>query len=158
MSEESPILLRRAGKDDIPFITNSWLRSFRDGLTSRAIPNDVYYYNQHRIVEKLLPKCLNVVVCRADDPDQILAYAVAEPTDRCLIFHFIYVKAPFRKLGLATKLVTELIRSEGNPPVSYSHRTWSIKKIKDEWLQKESPDKMANWLYNPFLQWKEVTW
>lgn len=158
MSEESPIMMRRATKDDIAFITNSWLRSFRDGLTSRAIPNDVYYYNQHRVIEKLLPKCVNVVVCRADNPDQILGYAIAESTDTCLVIHFVYVKAPFRKLGLASNLCRELIKSDGDRPVMYSHRTWSIKKIKEKWEEEEKPNKMEAWTYNPYLQWKEVTW
>lgn len=156
MSEESPILLRRGCKKDIKFITNSWLKSFRDGLTSRGIPNDIYYYNHHRIIEKLLSKCLNVVVCNSSNPDQILAYCVAEPTDKAMVFHYVYVKGPFRGLGLAKKLVTQILKAEGDPNVAYSHRTWAVKKMRDAVLDAGKEDVLAGWDYNPYLQWKEV--
>ena len=149
-------MFRRGNKKDIPFITNSWLKSYRDGLAVRAIPHDVYYYHQHKLIEKLLPRCVNLVVCRSDDPDQILAYVIAEKMDTALVIHYMYVKHTFRRLGLATQMVDKLRESEGDPPVMITHRTYAYQKIRETWEANGKENKMQGWVYNPFLAWRLV--
>jgi len=138
-----PVEIRRATKRDIPFITSSWLKSFRDGYWARGIPNNIYYYNQHKILEQLLPKGIVLVACNEQDPDQILGYVCAEVVDTALVIHYMYVKHPFRKFGIATKLVMLLEQSEKPPAIMYTHKTAAAKAII---LAKE-----LKWIYNPYL-------
>lgn len=139
----SEIQFRRATRRDVPFITSSWLKSYRDGYAVRGIPNNIYYYNQHKILEVLLPRAIVLVACNAEDPDQILAWCCAEVMDTALVLHYLYVKHPFRGFGLSRKLTEMLLASEKPPIVMYTHKTLVAKNILKE--------KARDWVYNPFL-------
>ena len=136
-----PIQVRKAGRADIPFITSSWLRSFRDGYLVRSIPNTVYYYQHHKILEALLPRSVVLIACNEENPDQILGWICAEVVDTALVIHYMYVKQPFRKFGIAKRLVGILEESESPPAVMVTHSTpISRPIIKDK-----------GWVYNPYL-------
>lgn len=138
-----PVQIRRATKRDIPFITSSWLKSFRDGYFARGIPNTTYYYHHHRILEQLLPRGITLVVCNEEDPDQILGWCNAEVVDTALVLHYVYIKHPFRKFGLAKRVVELLLETEKPPAVIYTHKTPTASKI--------MKDRDFNWIYNPYL-------
>ena len=141
--EKLPVQIRRATRRDVPLITSSWLKSFRDGYMVRGIPNNTYYYNHHKILEALLPRGIVLVACNEEDPNQILGWCCAEVVDTALVIHYIYVKHPFRKFHIATKMVNLLLESEKPPAVIYTHKTVAAKNI--------IKDKELEWLYNPYL-------
>lgn len=136
-----PIQVRGAAKTDIPFITSSWLRSYRDGYLVRAIPNTVYYYQHHKILEHLLPRSIVLVACNEQDPDQILGWICAEVIDTALVVHYVYTKQPFRKFGIAKRLVDLLQETEQPPAVMVTHNTQMARPI----------IKAKKWIYNPYL-------
>lgn len=138
------VQIRQAKKSDIPFITNSWLHSFRNGPFVRGCPNRVYYYYQHKILEELLPRGVVLVVCNAQDPDQILGWCCAETFKSALVLHYIYIKHPFRGWKLANKLINFLLEAEKPPAVFYTHKTRAMYGVEEKLKQK-------NWLYNPYL-------
>jgi hypothetical protein len=47
MSEQPPILLRPVAVEDLNFIYSSWLKSYRDSVTVRGVPNDLFYKAHH---------------------------------------------------------------------------------------------------------------
>jgi GNAT superfamily N-acetyltransferase len=125
-----PIQLRRARKADIPFITSSWLKSFRDAPFMGSCPNDIYFFDQHRVIESLLPRCITLVAVNEDDSDQILGWCAAELIDTALVVHYMYVKHPFRKLGIAKRMLGTLQATESPPAVFYTHKTPAVPKLK----------------------------
>ena len=126
----------RCGRDsDLSFMIQSWLRSHCRSDFARRIPRPHYMANHHGIVVQLMLNsaqsngqnsatergivdCINSgkelksggvwVACNPDDPDQIFGYLVGEPR----VLHYIYVKAPFRRNGIARKLVARCFGSE----------------------------------------------
>ena len=61
MTEEI-INLREAQDQDVPFITNSWLKSYRHGgAMTKHVPNDIYYAQHHSVLERILPRGVVVV-------------------------------------------------------------------------------------------------
>ncbi len=136
-----PIQIRKAQRSDVPFITSSWLKSNRDGFMVRSVPNTVYYHQHHKILEAIMPNGIVIVACNEEDPDQILGWCCAEVVDTALVIHYIYIKQPFRKFGIATKLVTLLEETEKPPAVMVTHSNPMVRPlIKDK-----------GWVYNPYL-------
>ncbi len=97
--------LRDATPEDESFIFSSWLVSFREnGDWPRRISKGRYFAEHKITVMKLLAVSSTLVACNPDKPGQILGYVVHQGRN---ILHWLYVKEPFRRDGLATRLLTE---------------------------------------------------
>ncbi len=136
-----PIEIRRAKRSDIPFITSSWLKSNRHGYMVRSVPNNIYYYNHHKILEELLPRSVVLVACNAEDPDQILGWMCAEVVDTAMVIHYVYVKQSFRKFGIAKRIVNLMKTTEDPPAVMATHSNPEVRDLLKE----------KNIIYNPYI-------
>ncbi len=94
------IMLRELEKDDESFIYSSWLRSYRSSPISTHMINDIYFDNHKKIIEELLSKANVIIACNPEDPSQIYGFICYEDTT----VHYLYVKYPFRKMGLGRYL------------------------------------------------------
>ena len=144
------VQMRKAEPGDVPFITNSWLKSYRSGgIGNRLVPNDVYYQMHHAILEVILPKGLAVVLCNPEDRDMICGWAHAETFNDGLVLHYAYVKNSLRRHGLFTKLMDTLIEHERPQSIMYTHKTEAFDKV---------TPKHKGWIYNPYRlyeSWRE---
>lgn len=145
MTTRVPVLMRLGSQGDIPLITNSWLTSFRDGPAVQSCPNRLYFANQHKIMEALIPRSTIIVCCNEEDHDQILGWACFEKQERAIVLHYLYVKNHFRRLGLAKQIMDILLDSEDVSTVFYTHRTPVVDRIRLD---------RTRWIYNPFLVWR----
>ena len=147
------IRLRPVRSEDVPLVTNSWLRSFRDSCHVWGVPDQSYFWCHHKILEKLIPRSSVVVACLEDDPNVILGWIAYEMAGEVMVLHNCYVKKPFRGLHVASRLFKEVYEIEGEPTaVIFTARTkhsWSLyeKKLKAS----EKP----LWVYNPYLMYNE---
>lgn len=104
---ETPKLsLRAAEKEDVSFIFNSWLKSYRDSPPVRGVPNNLYYQHQHSTIEKIIHRdtCRLVLAVAIDDPNQIYGYIVFEDLPEKNLVHWVYVKHPLRTFGIGSLL------------------------------------------------------
>lgn len=144
--ETLPVVLRAAGKADIPFITSSWLKSYRDSAAVKGVPNTIYYASHHRVLEHLIPRSTVLVAANPDATEQILGWICAELVNGAFVLHFLYVKNVFRRFGLAQKLVASLEEVEKPVAHFFTHRTRSMTR----WEQGR------RWIYNPYYVWKTL--
>jgi len=139
---DSVVQIREGRSSDMAFVTNSWLKSFRSsGLFCQLVPNDIYYQQHHKILEHLIPRGLLLVLCNLEDPDQILAWALAEKQSDILILHYVYVKHSLRKNGLMNALLGELEKHEKPAFKFTTHMTSSWDELNP---------KRRGWIYNPY--------
>lgn len=127
---------------DINFILSTWLKSYRASEHARAIPQEIYYpFHQDLVTQILTHKSTAVtVLCDPKDEDQILGYAVYN--FKMPLIHFIYIKFPFRGLGLGGYLfkgVTAEIPK--GTLIQCSHRRGRWSKL----------SKALNVVYNPYI-------
>lgn len=136
--------IRKAGRADIPFITSSWLESFRNAPMVRGVPNSIYYHYHHKILEEVLPRSVVLMACNAEDTDQLVGFICAEVFEKSLVVHYVYVKQAFRRLEVAKRMLQTLIDSEKPELIQYTAKTPSIfefeRKLKDQGM-----------VYNPYL-------
>lgn len=138
------VRLRIANDEDLPFIFNSWLKSFRDSFFSRDIPDTIYFSDHHKIIEKILKNSVVMISCNEDDPTQIYGYAVGSQEDGIFVLHYIYVKYTFRSLGIGTLLLKSFGHS-GETASVYTHHNNLAHKLASKY----------NFIYHPYLMFIE---
>ena len=113
----------------------TWLRSYEaSSLAAKHIPRDVFFAEHHKVIDRVLGRGASVrVAALPDEPDVILGWAVTEGP----VVHYVYVKPPFRKHGMATALLADAPR-----PFTFSHWTHVLRDLHP---------KMTGCVYNPYL-------
>ena len=102
----SEVTLRPFEKEDLPFIFNSWLKSFKTSLLNRYIDDSRYFKYHHDVFESILnrPTCVCLVAVSVKDPKQIFGYIVTESRPSVVLLHWVYVKDAKRNQGIAKLL------------------------------------------------------
>jgi hypothetical protein len=132
-----PVHYRDAVATDLPFIMNSWLRSWRDSDFAKLMKNEVFYENYEPFIKGILQRANVLVACSVDDPDQIFGYIVYENPQ---IVHYVYVKTVYKKLGLAKSLFKRTV--DITKPIVVTHANDYYEAVKG---------KYTNLIYNPFI-------
>jgi len=145
-----PILLRNANKRDVPFITNSWLKSFREyGYFNISIGNRTYFMKHHMLLEELIPRSIMIMAVNEENPDQILGWVCAEVVNTALVIHYLYIKGPFRGFGIARALYEKLVAVEEPPMIISTHLTRQGRSIAKE-------KKIKGFVYDPYLMFQTL--
>lgn len=132
MSDASlPIALRPIREEDLPFVTDTWLRSYRE--TNFAVPHDQYMETQRRVIKLLLRSSRIAVACDPDDSDQIFGYAVWRPGPGRPLLHWAFVKQPFRRLGVFRRLLT--VVDPDSRGVVLTHRSIHYQELRQAFPQ-----------------------
>lgn len=100
-----PIRFRPATSEDANFIFNSWLKSYRHSAFARGIENQIYYAEQHKLLEKAIKNYKTIIACNKDDTSQIFGYINGGLTDGILTINYIYTKHSFRNMGIGKALL-----------------------------------------------------
>lgn len=109
--------IRRAIAGDFNFIMNSWTESYRRSPFAKHIPKYTFHTNHHDLMEAAIDQSNVLCAVSKDNPDQIFGWVCFEPTET-KILHYIYVKHPFRDLGIARKLLEQ---STGTESITFTH-------------------------------------
>jgi hypothetical protein len=137
MSEQIQIRAYNAATDD-RFVYDSWLKYFYDyGTFTTGITKPIFHKFHRAIINQILGSPSGVALV-AEQNDTILGYLCATPT----ALHWVYTKYPFRRSGVATKLLAAA-GIDLNHCV-YTHRTKDLAKWKFD-------EKFPGAIYNPYL-------
>jgi len=107
--DQELVTIREGVSSDRPLILASWLKGLRYGNDSfLAMDSKAYFKNYHAFLEKLLdrPDTEVRIACLKDAPDVILGYSVGAGDT----LHWVFVKARWRGIGLANKLVSKEVK------------------------------------------------
>lgn len=134
MSEDiDDILLIREGTEhDTSLVYSSWLRSYYPSNAVRGVTRDLYYKEQHRIIERLLESADLTIVADKSDPDNIIGWMLSDHG----WLHYIFVKKDYRHMGMAKKLLST------EEWIGCTHETPEFKKINKQQIT-----------YNPYRRW-----
>lgn len=136
-----PIKIRPATDNDVPFILNSWLKSYRDnGPIAQNVPNTIYYAGHHKILQKIIRRSQVLVACDEKDESQIFGYASAERIDGHFVLHFVYIKQQFRKMGIGTSLLN-MFEHDPSTVSIFTHHTRMAERMHMKY----------NMVYHPYV-------
>lgn len=91
--------------EDRSFVLDSWARSFWRSQTARNMGASDFWEAIRFVSESLIVSCRVVVLRPAGSAYRIAGWACAEPERGEL--HYVYVKGPYRRVGLATRMLRE---------------------------------------------------
>ena len=116
--------VRAAKKEDVPFLLDSWMKSWRVNKHSGCIPNNQFYQVTRDCIENLVARGSKFrVACLDKDEDAILGWICYEKLrDSSDCVHYMYVKDPYLKMGIGNKLADEVSLSG-----FYSHKFTQVK-------------------------------
>lgn len=122
--------------DEFKFIIDSWSSSFRKSKFAGVIPNNLWMETQRATISQIMlrEQCdiLLAIAPRTSEeqPRRIMGYIVGEPG----ILHWVYTKKDFRRLGIGSSLLQELLskwpRTQRAHP-RFTHRTDSSYRFLD---------------------------
>lgn len=127
------VVHRTITRRDIPFITNSFLKSYETYVCSRYTPRGkrftsvdrrVYYDWHHRILEAIIPSSTVIVGSDKDDPDRIYGYGIARFDTPDLILHYIYVRDGWRGVGIGTSILQAFLERFSPRAIVSTH--WTV--------------------------------
>ena len=123
------ILIRKRISTDLPFIFDSWMKSWRISKWAGTIPNHLYFETQRVLIEDLIARGAWIVVAYPTGQlDTIIGWACCEQKDDKCVLHYVYVKDPYMNLGVVEKLLDAL---PGRKPGYLTHKI-GVKELK-EW-------------------------
>ncbi len=155
------IVIRSAVEADLPFILNSWVESYRDPANGadeiKRIRTGALKHGHRRLAARLLgdEETTTSVACKEGDENVIIGWAcwrtvvgqneIGPPGDMAILnfLHYVYVKADFRKNGIARLMLQPLFSDV--PALNFTHYTRAI----DEWRAKWEP-KGVEFVFNPY--------
>lgn len=129
--------------DELKFILDSWSSSYRKSSFAGTVPNNLWQEVARATATQLMsrPNCRTVValvpsiviggkldVERARG--RVMGYSIAEPG----ILHWIYTKKDYRRLGVATQMLSEQLLQwdvELRKHPRFTHRTDSSYRFLD---------------------------
>jgi hypothetical protein len=86
-------------------IKNSWFTSHKqNSALLKVVRSDVYAERQNPLIEVLLEKCPPIVATLEAVPDEVVGWVCRDLAFP--IVHYVYVKHPFRRTGIASVLVS----------------------------------------------------
>ena len=102
MTLDQLMFIREGQPTDTHFICGTWLPGLYYGNPFyREIDRVAFFENYIIAVQYILKKSHVLIACLNEDPDVILGYAVFNGN----VLHWVYVKKPWRNIGIAKKLV-----------------------------------------------------
>lgn len=148
--QDTPYTFRPYVRDDIPFIQNSWGRSYYTGGYGNTLLSLNEFHAHHRpIREQILekPNIAIIVCCSKQESTLIIGYVIVEKPEESpgMILHYLYVKQDFKSEGIGKELLFKAIDQR---PVLYTHKTIVAGKILSKF--KDSND-LDRFIYCPHL-------
>lgn len=150
--ETSPtrVVHRTITTADLPFITNSWLRSnCKRGY--RRLEGQLYYYWHHRLLEALIPLSNVIVACDADDPAKVYGYGVAQYDGPTLVVHYLYTRDGWRKQGIARSILQAWLDRYEPMSVVWTHAT----ELGETFIHRLRRVLTLPGVFNPYLAFRQ---
>ena len=99
--------VRDMNEDDHRYVFSTWYKQAYDSIPYRFMLPEDFKNNHSKLIKRHMNRGQNLVACDVDDPSVIFGYVVSEELEECVCIDFLFVKATFRGLGMARKLLKE---------------------------------------------------
>lgn len=135
MSLPADVLVRPAVEADWRFVSDAWMRSYRDADSAGVVPNHLWPSVMLEMLDGLAARGMRVLVlCSRERPDVLLGFVATEAVKDGTALHYLFVKRDFRRRGLGAGL---LAAADLPSRVFTTHRTPSgerlLRRVRISW-------------------------
>lgn len=119
-----PRRIEPAQPGDIPLVMDSWQRSFSRSRHAGVVPNNLWVDTMRSLVTGLLARGAKILVARnPDDAWQVLGWICFEADEHKRAVHYLFVKDPWRRDGIASELLAAALGEPGRAFVTCANDT-----------------------------------
>lgn len=136
-SQNLPLKITEPTEDDLAFIVDGWIRTYRKSTGTKGVPSEVYYRYHRNLIMRTLAESEVFIAKHSEHDDQLYGFIAFEERREGTVIHYIYVKRLFRKFGIASELLKQIPIAEFG---FYSHDTYASKFIAPK-----------GYVFNPYL-------
>ncbi len=116
---------RPSSAEDFQLVLESWLGTWKTARAAGCIPNNMFDQVQTALIEQLLARGMKIdVITPSNRPQQVMGWIAYEADPKApgkSLVHYLFVKAPFRRRGLANTLLRHVGNDDGR--FVYTHET-----------------------------------
>jgi GNAT superfamily N-acetyltransferase len=120
------IHIRDATTKDLNFITSSWAQSY---YPQCGLGFEDYKHYQNILINNIITNSINTIACDEQDHDHIFGYIIHDMYMNEPVIHYTYVKALYRRMGIAKALMNEVLGNDHEYYI-YTHRPEKISILK----------------------------
>lgn len=121
---------RPAKPEELNFIYDSWLNSWRDSRWAGCVPNHLYFDTQRATIAGLLSRGASLrVITFSTTPDMILGWTCFEYQGSTTVLHYIYSRDSYLLPGI-TKHFLETCLGDSPGLVTHQQLNKALKKWK----------------------------
>jgi GNAT superfamily N-acetyltransferase len=104
------ISFRPALPADRPFLVSTWSRSTKLMHSAGLISSESWPGVMHPELERILDRddATALIACERDDPDYFYGWVAGDTSGRVPVLFFVYVKEPYRRTGVARRLLAAI--------------------------------------------------
>lgn len=126
--------LRLAVPGDLPLVVQTYVRHWPKAILASELPR-----GWAQVAERFVAACflrgLITVACAPDDEDQILGYSIAERRPERAVVHWLYVRGPFRRFGVARRMMAAVIEGAKTITITHTAAGWQRAIVRREGWQ-----------------------
>ena len=108
---------------DQNFLKKTWINNFQRSSFANKINPAVYKKYHSLLVDHCLDNAFSLVACHKDIEDEIMGFLCFEDYEHILGIHYIFTKKAYRKYGIGSAMVNEILNLIPDKPLFYSHDT-----------------------------------
>ena len=121
--------IRPAAENDLDFILDGWLKSYRRSPYAGSVPNNLYFKVYSTAIQQLIDRGMQIDILESSKVDSKLGFVAYECSERLgVVIHYIYLKEEYRGEGFAQFLLGYIGIDPGKPFL-YTFRTFYSKKF-----------------------------
>jgi GNAT superfamily N-acetyltransferase len=104
------------------------------------VSSSIYFSEHHKVLEQIAKQGTILLAVNPEDVSQIYGYIAASRIDGILVIHYVYVKHPYRRFGIAKTLLNQFEHDPG-AAACYTHHTKVIERVAPRY----------NMIYHPYI-------
>lgn len=123
------------GSPDDRVIYKAWAKCINRCPPFSAMTGGCFRDYVNTALPSLLQRATTLIAHNPDDVDQVFGFACGEHVGATPHLHMIYVRFPFRRLGISTRLMRHLFPGEFKKKrIALTHPTIAAKFYRQRWL------------------------
>jgi GNAT superfamily N-acetyltransferase len=141
LSDAPRIAIRPYRAADNGVVLGPWARQIRSLAPFTEMTTEEFNEHMHGVCCELIRRCTPLLAVHPDYSGQVFGWICSEIKRGQQILHFVYVRKPFRQMGIASALLDSVFPKLGEAPVFLTHPSKTMRYHKDRWRLH----------YNPYL-------
>lgn len=128
---------------DQGLVMSSWSKHIRRREPFRAMDGPEFRRHVRRVLGHLVERARPIMACEPGHPEQVYGWICAEllddGDDQMQVLHMLYVRRPWRRWRIGTRLLRGAFPDVGERPIYCTHPSGGARHLAKRWKLRPDP-------------------